>query len=49
MQILLSRFCRSGVTAMEYGLTAALISVVCIAMMTFAERHRRGSLNPKQE
>jgi len=38
MQILLSRFVRddSGVTAIEYGLIAALISVVCIAAMTFA-------------
>ena len=38
MQILLSRFLReeSGVTAIEYGLIAALISVVCIAAMTFA-------------
>ena len=26
----------SGVTAIEYGLIAALISVVCIAAMTFA-------------
>jgi len=38
MQILLSRFVRddSGVTAIEYGLIAALITVVCIAAMTFA-------------
>jgi pilus assembly protein Flp/PilA len=38
MQILLSRFFsdESGVTAIEYGLIAALISVVCIAAMTFA-------------
>ena len=38
MQTLLSRFVRdeSGVTAIEYGLIAALISVVCIAAMTFA-------------
>jgi pilus assembly protein Flp/PilA len=38
MQILLSRFVsnESGVTAIEYGLIAALISVVCIAAMTFA-------------
>jgi pilus assembly protein Flp/PilA len=28
----------SGVTAIEYGLIAALISVVCIAAMTFAGR-----------
>ena len=33
-----SRFVKdeSGVTAIEYGLIAALISVVCIAAMTFA-------------
>jgi pilus assembly protein Flp/PilA len=38
MKILLTRFVRdeSGVTAIEYGLIAALISVVCIAAMTFA-------------
>ncbi len=38
MQTLLSRFAKdeSGVTAIEYGLIAALISVVCIAAMTFA-------------
>jgi len=38
MQILLSRFVsdESGVTAIEYGLIAALISVVCIAAMTAA-------------
>jgi pilus assembly protein Flp/PilA len=36
MQTLLSRFARdeSGVTSIEYGLIAALISVVCIAAMT---------------
>ena len=36
MQTLLSRFVRdeSGVTSIEYGLIAALISVVCIAAMT---------------
>lgn len=28
----------SGVTAIEYGLIAALISVVCIAAMTFADQ-----------
>ena len=35
-----TRFCKdeSGVTAIEYGLIAALISVVCIAAMTFAGR-----------
>jgi len=38
MQILFARFIsdESGVTAIEYGLIAALISVVCIAAMTFA-------------
>ena len=38
MKILLTRFAKneSGVTAIEYGLIAALISVVCIAAMTFA-------------
>ena len=38
MQILLSRFAsdESGVTAIEYGLIAALISVVCITAMTTA-------------
>ncbi len=38
MQTLFSRFVKdeSGVTAIEYGLIAALISVVCIAAMTFA-------------
>jgi pilus assembly protein Flp/PilA len=38
MQALLSRFVRdeSGVTAIEYGLIAALISVVCITAMTTA-------------
>jgi pilus assembly protein Flp/PilA len=38
MKVLLIRFVRdeSGVTAIEYGLIAALISVVCIAAMTFA-------------
>ena len=38
MKILLTRFVKdeSGVTAIEYGLIAALISVVCIAAMTFA-------------
>ena len=36
MQTLLSRFVKdeSGVTAIEYGLIAALISVVCIVAMT---------------
>jgi pilus assembly protein Flp/PilA len=38
MKNLVTRFCEdeSGVTAIEYGLIAALISVVCIAAMTFA-------------
>jgi pilus assembly protein Flp/PilA len=38
MKILLTHFVRdeTGVTAIEYGLIAALISVVCIAAMTFA-------------
>ena len=38
MKTLLPRFVRdeSGVTAIEYGLIAALISVVCIAAMTTA-------------
>ena len=38
MKMLLTRFVgdQSGVTAIEYGLIAALISVVCIAAMTFA-------------
>jgi pilus assembly protein Flp/PilA len=38
MQTLFSRFLRdeSGVTAIEYGLIAALISVVCIGAMTIA-------------
>jgi pilus assembly protein Flp/PilA len=38
MKILLNRFVtdETGVTAIEYGLIAALISVVCIAAMTFA-------------
>jgi len=38
MKILLTRFVKyeSGVTAIEYGLIAALISIVCIAAMTFA-------------
>lgn len=38
MNKLITRFVRdeSGVTAIEYGLIAALISVVCIAAMTFA-------------
>ncbi len=38
MQTLFSRFIRdeSGVTAIEYGLIAALISVVCITAMTTA-------------
>jgi pilus assembly protein Flp/PilA len=36
MKILFTRFVRdeSGVTSIEYGLIAALISVVCIAAMT---------------
>jgi len=36
MKSLLTRFVsdQSGVTAIEYGLIAALISVVCIAAMT---------------
>jgi pilus assembly protein Flp/PilA len=36
MQSLFSRFGRdeTGVTSIEYGLIAALISVVCIAAMT---------------
>jgi pilus assembly protein Flp/PilA len=36
MQALFSRFARdeSGVTSIEYGLIAALISVVCIGAMT---------------
>jgi len=36
MKSLISRFARddSGVTAIEYGLIAALISVVCIAAIT---------------
>jgi pilus assembly protein Flp/PilA len=40
MKNLLTRFRddESGVTAIEYGLIAALISVVCIAAMTFAGR-----------
>jgi pilus assembly protein Flp/PilA len=38
MKNLVTRFHEdeSGVTAIEYGLIAALISVVCIAAMTFA-------------
>ena len=38
MKSLLTRFVsdQSGVTAIEYGLIAVLISVVCIAAMTFA-------------
>ena len=38
MQSLFSRFLRdeTGVTAIEYGLIAALISVVCITAMTTA-------------
>ena len=38
MKNLVTRFFEdeSGVTAIEYGLIAALISVVCIAAMTFA-------------
>ena len=38
MKNLVTRFLKdeSGVTAIEYGLIAALISVVCIAAMTFA-------------
>ena len=38
MKNLVTRFCKdeSGVTAIEVGLIAALISVVCIAAMTFA-------------
>ena len=38
MNTFVTRFLRdeSGVTAIEYGLIAALISVVCIAAMTFA-------------
>ena len=38
MKILFVRFLRdeTGVTAIEYGLIAALISVVCIAAMTAA-------------
>jgi pilus assembly protein Flp/PilA len=38
MKKFVTRFVRdeSGVTAIEYGLIAALISVVCIAAMTFA-------------
>ena len=41
MQSFFSRFVRdeSGVTAIEYGLIAALISVVCIAAMTSAGTH----------
>jgi pilus assembly protein Flp/PilA len=40
MKHLVTRFGEdeSGVTAIEYGLIAALISVVCIAAMTFAGR-----------
>ena len=38
MNKFVTRFLRDerGVTAIEYGLIAALISVVCIAAMTFA-------------
>jgi len=38
MKSLLNCFVKdeAGVTAIEYGLIAALISVVCIAAMTFA-------------
>ena len=38
MNKFVTRFLRdeTGVTAIEYGLIAALISVVCIAAMTFA-------------
>ena len=38
MKNLVTRFSEdeSGVTAIEYSLIAALISVVCIAAMTFA-------------
>jgi len=38
MKIFVTRFAKdeSGVTAIEYGLIAALISVVCIGAMTTA-------------
>jgi pilus assembly protein Flp/PilA len=36
----------SGVTAIEYGLIAALISVVCIAAMTFAGQQLLIVYNP---
>jgi pilus assembly protein Flp/PilA len=38
MKIFVTRFAKdeSGVTAIEYGLIAALISVVCITAMTTA-------------
>ena len=36
MKNLVTRFCKDESTAIEYGLIAALISVVCIAAMTFA-------------
>jgi pilus assembly protein Flp/PilA len=40
MKNLITRFAEdeSGVTAIEYGLIAALISVVCIVAMQFAGR-----------
>jgi pilus assembly protein Flp/PilA len=40
MKNVITRFLKdeSGVTAIEYGLIAALISVVCIGAMTFAGR-----------
>ncbi len=42
-----TRFIRdeSGVTVIEYGLIAALISVVCIAGMAFVGKQLRGVYN----
>jgi pilus assembly protein Flp/PilA len=44
MQNLFARFAKeeSGVTAIEYGLIAALISVVCIGAMTIAGQQLLG-------
>ena len=47
MQTILARFVRDefGVTVIEYGLIAALISVVCIAGMTFVGAGLQGVYN----
>jgi pilus assembly protein Flp/PilA len=47
MQNLIFRFVKdeSGPSAIEYGLIAALISVVCVAAMTLVGQNLQGTYN----